>query len=78
MAHVNTKNTQLSNMPQTLHQRESKSVATLLRENPYVAGLALVRATDKLSMSPASLLCANGRASLRPSEVFYSATIRAS
>ncbi|KAK3641602.1 hypothetical protein LTR56_011203 [Elasticomyces elasticus] len=35
------KDIQASDMPQTLHHRESKSVGVLLRENPYVAGVAM-------------------------------------
>ena len=34
---------QLGDKPHTLHHRENKSVSVLLRENPYVAGVAMVR-----------------------------------
>ncbi|KAK5696189.1 hypothetical protein LTR97_008609 [Elasticomyces elasticus] len=38
---MTTKDIQASDMPQTLHHRESKSVGVLLKENPYVAGVAM-------------------------------------
>ncbi|KAK4892811.1 hypothetical protein LTR27_008725 [Elasticomyces elasticus] len=38
---MTTKDIEASDMPQTLHHREGKSVGVLLKENPYVAGVAM-------------------------------------